>query len=111
GVGWGGCGAGAVGRQGTEVWACVEEGTAAEALGVLPLQALEDAPEVVASLRALGLTTLGELAALAPAQLIARLGAPGLRAQRLARGQDDARLVPAVLPEVVEEVRTLEPPL
>ena len=99
----------ALARHGTEVWTCVEEGTAAEALGVLPLQALEDAPEVVASLRALGLTTLGELAALAPAQLIARLGAPGLRAQRLARGQDDARLVPAVLPEVVEEVRMLEP--
>jgi protein ImuB len=59
----------------------------------------------------LGLTTLGELAALAPAQLIARLGAAGLRAQRLARGEDDARLVPEVLPEVVEEVRTLDSPV
>jgi protein ImuB len=82
----------------------------ARALAALPLQALEDAPEVVASLRALGLSTLGELSALQPTQVISRLGAQGLRAQRLVRGQDESRLLPAVLPEVVEEVRTLEAP-
>lgn len=101
----------ALARYGSEACTAVEEGSAAAGLAILPLQALEEAPEVVASLRALGLTTLGELAALAPAQLIARLGAAGLRAQRLARGEDDARLLPAVLPEVVEEVRTLEAPV
>ncbi len=89
---------------------CVAPGDSERALAGLPLQALEDAPDVVASLRALGLTTLGELGALLPTQVIARLGAQGLRAQRLARGQDGARLLPAVLPEVVEEVRTLEAP-
>lgn len=89
---------------------CIAPGASRGALAELPLQALEDAPDVVASLRALGLSTLGELGALAPTQVISRLGAQGLRAQRLARGQDEARLLPAVLPEVVEEVRTLEAP-
>jgi len=45
-----------------------------------------------------------------PTQVISRMGAEGLRAQRLVRGQDEARLLPAALPEVVEEVRTLEAP-
>jgi len=89
---------------------CVAPGDSERALAALPLQALEDAPDVVASLRALGLSTLGELGALLPTQVISRLGAQGLRAQRLVRGHDEARLLPAVLPEVVEEVRTLEAP-
>jgi len=89
---------------------CVAPGDSERALAALPLQALEDAPDVVASLRALGLSTLGELGALLPTQVISRLGARGLRAQRLAQGRDEARLLPAALPEVVEEVRTLEAP-
>ncbi len=100
----------ALARYGAGTRLCVAPGDSERALAGLPLQALEDAPDVVASLRALGLTTLGELGALLPTQVIARLGAQGLRAQRLARGQDGARLLPAVLPEVVEEVRTLEAP-
>ena len=100
----------ALARFGAATRACVAPGGSERALAVLPLQALEDAPEVVASLRALGLSTLGELSALQPTQVISRLGAPGLRAQRLVRGQDETRLLPAVLPEVVEEVRTLEAP-
>ena len=100
----------ALARHGAPTRACVAPGGSARALGALPLQALEEAPEVVASLRALGLSTLGELAALQPTQVISRLGAEGLRAQRLVRGQDETRLLPAVLPEVVEEVRTLEAP-
>ena len=100
----------ALARFGAAPRSCVGPGDSGSALAALPLQALEDAPDVVASLRALGLSTLGELAALAPTQVISRLGAQGLRAQRLVRGQDEARLLPAVLPEVVEEVRTLEAP-
>ncbi len=100
----------ALARFGAGARLCVAPGDSERALAGLPLQALEDAPDVVASLRALGLTTLGELGALLPTQVIARLGAQGLRAQRLVRGQDEARLLPAVLPEVVEEVRTLEAP-
>jgi protein ImuB len=100
----------ALARYGAATRTSVPPGGAERALATLPLQALEDAPEVVASLRALGLSVLGELSALQPTQVISRLGAQGLRAQRLVRGQDETRLVPAVLPEVVEEVRTLEAP-
>ncbi|RPH65838.1 MAG: DNA polymerase Y family protein [Myxococcaceae bacterium] len=100
----------ALARFGAATRACVAPGGSERALAALPVQALEDAPEVVASLRALGLSTLGELSALQPTQVISRLGAQGLRAQRLVRGQDESRLLPAVLPEVVEEVRTLEAP-
>ncbi|MGH9370754.1 MAG: hypothetical protein ACRD15_04410, partial [Vicinamibacterales bacterium] len=45
-------------------------------------------------LRRWGLTTLGELAALPPADLSARLGPEGLAIQRLARGLDPRPLVP-----------------
>lgn len=100
----------ALARFGAGNRVCIAPGDSGRALATLPLQALEDAPDVVASLRALGLATLGELGALLPTQVIARLGARGLRAQRLAQGQDEARLLPAALPEVVEEVRTLEAP-
>jgi protein ImuB len=100
----------ALARFGAATRACVAPGDSARTLAALPLQALEDAPDVVASLRALGLSTLGELAALQSTQVISRLGAQGLRAQRLAQGHDETRLLPAVLPEVVEEVRTLESP-
>ena len=100
----------ALARNGAATRACVAPGGSERALAALPLQALEEAPEVVASLRALGLSTLGELSVLQPTQVISRLGAEGLRAQGLVRGQDPARLHPAVLPEVVEEVRTLDAP-
>ena len=100
----------ALARFGAGPRACVAPGDSERALAGLPLQALEDAPDVVASLRALGLSTLGELGALLPTQVIARLGAQGLRAQRRVQGHDETRLLPAVLPEVVEEVRTLEAP-
>ena len=100
----------ALARFGAATRICVAPGDSERSLASLPLQALEDTPEVVASLRALGLSTLGELGALAPTQIISRLGAQGLRAQRLVRGRDETRLLPAVLPEVVEEVRTLEAP-
>ncbi len=86
-------------------------GTSAQALAALPLQALEavDAP-VREAFAGFGLTTLGEVARLAPAQVVTRLGARGLRAQRLARGEDETRFLPALVPEVVEEVRVLETP-
>jgi hypothetical protein len=88
----------ALARFGAETRACVGPGGSERALAALPLQALEDAPEVVASLRALGLSTLGELSALQSTQVISRLGAQGLRAQRLVRGQDESRLLPRCCP-------------
>lgn len=89
----------------------VAPGEGASALARLPLSAL-DGPEAHAagSLAELGLTTLGEVAALPPPAVVARLGANGLRAQRLARGEDDARYTATPLAEVLEESIELEWP-
>jgi len=54
-----------------------------------------EAHGLVETLRRLGIGTLGELAALAPDQVADRFGTPGLRALRLARGEDEL-LVPTV---------------
>jgi protein ImuB len=58
-----------------------------------------------------GVRTLGELAALPPAQLAARLGQPGIRLQRLARGEDIGPLVPLVPEDVFEARLDLEWPI
>lgn len=66
-------------------------------LSDLPVAALADRvglPEreahgLVETLRRLGIGTLGELAALASDHVADRFGAPGLRALRLARGEDE----------------------
>ncbi len=89
----------------------VPRGASGKALAALPLQALEGVDAGVRdALGAFGLASLGEVAGLEPAQVVARLGAKGLRAQRLARGEDDARFLPAPVSELVEEVRILETP-
>jgi len=89
----------------------VSSGASARALAPLPLQALEGVDaQVHDAFGAFGLLTLGEVARLEPAQVVTRLGARGLRAQRLARGEDDTRFLPALVPELVEEVRILETP-
>ena len=58
-----------------------------------------------------GVRTLGDLAALPPAQLSARLGQPGVRLQRLARGEDTGPLVPLVPEETFEAHLDLEWPI
>lgn len=83
------------------------------ALAALPLSALEQgwlSSEAMEPLRALGLSTLGELAGLASGALVARFGAVGLEAARLCRGEDDSLFVAEVLPEVLEEVVQLDWP-
>ncbi|MGO8970014.1 MAG: Y-family DNA polymerase [Myxococcaceae bacterium] len=101
----------ALARFGSARLCVVPRGASAQALAPLPLQALEgvDAP-VRDALCTFGLSTLGGVASLAPAQVVTRLGARGLRAQRLARGEDETRLLPALVPEVVEELCVLEAP-
>ncbi len=75
-------------------------------LAPVPLEALERGwlgPGAMQPFRALGLSTLGELAGLSPGALVARHGALGLQASRLSRGTDDSGFVPTPLPEVLEE--------
>ena len=82
-------------------------------LASLPLVALESGWVMegsTAPFRELGLSTLGELSALSPPALVARFGAVGHHVARLCRGDDDSRLVPDALPEVLEEAITLDWP-
>jgi protein ImuB len=91
-------GALAAARQGRDV-SVVEPGTDAEYLATAPLSLLDLSDEMAARLGRWGLRTLGELAALPPAALLARLGSEGVALQRLARGEDPRPL------------RAWEPPL
>lgn len=87
-------------------------------LSDLPVSALagrvglpeREAGRLVETLRQLGIGTLGELAALLPEHVSDRFGPPGLRALRLARGEDEL-LVPTVhgaWEELVEEIELPE---
>jgi protein ImuB len=67
--------------------------------------------EICASFRRWGLRTLGDIAALPPADVAARLGQPGVQWQRLARGEDPAPLVPSVPEERFEQALDLEWPI
>lgn len=58
-----------------------------------------------------GLRTLGDLASLPSAELSARLGQPGLRWQRWARGEEMRPLVPSGVAESFEESLDLEWPI
>jgi protein ImuB len=103
----------ALGRFGVGEATAVLEPHGAGALGRLPLTALEDGwlgPAAAAPFRALGLTSLGEVAALSAGALVARFGAAGLTAARLCRGEDDSRFRPDALPEVLEESVQLDWP-
>jgi protein ImuB len=66
----------------------VPPGESATFLASLPVAALERS-ELVDVLERLGLRTLGQFAALSPADVVARFGAEGLAAHRLARGLDE----------------------
>ena len=101
----------ALARYGTQKASAVPTGAAAQALAGLPLLAL-DVPEHVAAraFSELGLATLGAVAALPTSAVVARLGASGLRAHRLARGEDDSRFVATPPAEVLEESLELEWP-
>jgi protein ImuB len=83
------------------------------AFAATPLDALACAgvvPAVLGPLKALGLSTLGELAALPVGSLAARFGTDGHLVGQLARGQDESRLSPEVLPEVIDEAVALDWP-
>ncbi|HEY6105171.1 MAG TPA: DNA polymerase Y family protein, partial [Anaeromyxobacteraceae bacterium] len=92
----------ALARGAAERVLVVPPGEAARALGTLPLAALELPDAVLARLAAVGVRSVGALAALPPETLTHRFGLPGAEAARLARGEDGRPLVP-YLPETLPE--------
>jgi protein ImuB len=71
----------------------------------------DSAISAISAFKRWGLRTLGELAALPPAALSARLGRQGLSWQALARGDDIRPLVPDAAEERFESVMDLEWPI
>jgi protein ImuB len=70
-----------------------------------------DSNALCATFRRWGLRTLGDVAALPPNEVAARLGQAGTRWQRLARGEDARPLVPHVEAERFEQALDLEWPI
>lgn len=98
----------------------VPPGDEARFLAPLPIRVLPVSGDLLDLLEALGLETVGALAALEPAEVEGRLGAEGVRAHRLARGLDDGRERPGgvrppgeweVAVELPGPTMTLEPVL
>jgi protein ImuB len=95
----------------------IEPGNEAAALAALPIALVADPAftiephDLLATFRQWGVRTLGELAALPPDDLAARLGADGLMWQRLARGEDPRPLVPSMPEERFAQALDLEWPI
>ena len=87
------------------------QGGEAGALAGLPVAMLEPPPEMAETLASWGIRCFRDLAALPEAGLSARLGADGVRLQKLARGLSDRPLVPAVPAEGFEASLELEHPV
>jgi protein ImuB len=64
----------------------VPPGAMADALAPLPVQALHPSADLAVSLRALGITCLGEFAELEPASIAGRFGVEGVQLHRIASG-------------------------
>ncbi|MCB0879065.1 MAG: DNA polymerase Y family protein [Thermoleophilia bacterium] len=91
-------------------WLRVPPGEARRMLERMPLTLLPAGGELVKLLHALGLETLGDVAALDVHHVADRLGADGVRLHALARGEDPTRLEPRVPAEpVVEQLAFPEP--
>jgi protein ImuB len=89
----------------------VPAGGEAAALAPLPLELLDADPSRLDLFRRWGLRTLGDLAALPALGLAERLGPDGPRLRRLARGEDEAPLVPAPPPACFECTLDLDWPV
>jgi protein ImuB len=88
----------------------VEPDAVAAFLARLPVERLPLAAAAADELRALGIRTAGELAALPLPAVADRLGGEGIRAWRLARGEDSAYISPRTPPEpIAEELRFPDP--
>jgi protein ImuB len=89
----------------------VPAGQEAAALAPLPLELLGLPEERQSLFHRWGLRTLGDLAELPAIGLAERLGQDGPRLRRLARGEDDALLVPAAAPESFESTLEIDWPV
>lgn len=89
----------------------VPPGQEAAILAPLPLAALDLPPERQDLFRKWGLKTVGDLAALPADGLAERLGPEGPRLRCLARGEDEAPLVPSAPPESFACTLTLDWPV
>ena len=96
------------GRDGLTV---VPPGQEAATLAPLPLDLLDLDEERRDLFRRWGLRTLGDLGALPARGLAERLGVEGPRLRRLARGEDEAPLVPTAAPETFASTLELEWPI
>lgn len=79
-------------------------------LAPLPVSLLEE-PELAGLLPRLGIRTLGEFAALAASDVIARFGPLGARLHALAAGRDPRPATPRIPPRDVDVQVDFEPPL
>ena len=77
----------------------------------LPIAALDLTEELIDTFNAWGLHTAGDLAALLPADLVARLGQRGHRLHRLACGEEDHLLVPREATFTLEEHLAFDAPV
>ncbi len=94
---------------GGDRWRVVAPGRSREHLAPLPVTTLPDG-DLADLLARLGLATLGDLAALPAASVLARFGTAGEVAHRLARGLDDRPLVARVPPADLSVSVELDPP-
>lgn len=90
-------------------WFVVPPGESAGFLAPSSVDVLER-PELADVLRRLGLPTLGEFATLDPADVVARFGADGALAHRLASGLDERPPSTAPPPVELQVVAELDPP-
>ncbi|MCW2925894.1 MAG: hypothetical protein JWM98_3298 [Thermoleophilia bacterium] len=92
-------------------WLRVEPGEARRMLARMPLTLLPAGAELLRLLHALGLETLGDVAALEVHHVADRFGANGVRLHALARGEDPSRLEPRVPMEPVTELLAFPEPV
>ena len=91
----------------------IEPGTEAASLAPLPIGLLSILDDTVdlQTVKRWGLRTLGDMAALPADDVAARLGQDGVRWQRIARGEDERPLIPAIVEERFEQSLDLEWPI
>lgn len=88
----------------------VPPGKTAEFLASFPVEVL-DRPELADLLRRLGVRTLGAFAALPASDVLARFGADGAHAHRLATGREERPLAARNPPSDLTVRRELDPPV